>query len=185
MQRFWFYKVKEISFFFFQKSVGKVVQASIFLHYQMVLMIGFLDEGRTIIGNYYSMLLTSIWWRNVERRPGKLPKKVVFPQENAPARKCCYFNNSWFRVRITGTPSWFHPSIISFSNWKKSVHFLSTKKWWVGWWSWGGLVQNQIRSRGAAGVRSSKDILQKEEYVCWLSNFSYFYSRQNFFYTYF
>ena len=46
-----------------QKSAGKVL-ASVFWDYYGVIMIDFLDKGRTITGDYYSTLLTTLREKN-------------------------------------------------------------------------------------------------------------------------
>ena len=50
-------------------------------------MIDFLDKGRTITGDYYLTLLTTLRETIKEKRRGKLSKGVLFLQDNAPAHK--------------------------------------------------------------------------------------------------
>ena len=50
-------------------------------------MIDFLVQGRTITGDYYSTLLTTLREKIEEKRRGKLSKGVLFLQDNAPAHK--------------------------------------------------------------------------------------------------
>lgn len=69
-----------------QKSAGKVL-ASVFWDCHGVIMIDFLDKGRTITGDYYSTLLTTLRDKIKEKRRGKLSKGVLFLQDNAPAHK--------------------------------------------------------------------------------------------------
>lgn len=47
----------------------------------------FLDKGRTITGNYYSTVLTTLRKRIMERRRRKISKGMLFLQDNAPALK--------------------------------------------------------------------------------------------------
>ena len=45
------------------------------------------DKGRTITGDYYSTLLTTLQEKIKEKRRGKLSKDVLLLRDNAPAHK--------------------------------------------------------------------------------------------------
>ena len=83
-----------------QKSAGKVL-ASVFWDYDGVIMIDFLDKGRTITGDYYSTLLTTL--REKKNKKEKTRKAIqrcfVFAgQRPCTQISCCYAKNSLFRV---------------------------------------------------------------------------------------
>ena len=52
-----------------------------------ILFIDYLEKGKTIIGKYYSNLLTRLDEKIHEKRPSLQKKKIVFHQDNAPAHK--------------------------------------------------------------------------------------------------
>jgi histone-lysine N-methyltransferase SETMAR len=51
------------------------------------LVIDYLENGKTIIGEYYSNLLTRLDEKICEKRLGLQKKKIIFHQNNAPAHK--------------------------------------------------------------------------------------------------
>jgi [histone H3]-lysine36 N-dimethyltransferase SETMAR len=65
-------------------SAGKVM-ATIFWDSQGVILIDYLQKGRTITGQYYSDLLTRFDAVLKEKRPRLQRKKLLFHQDNAPA----------------------------------------------------------------------------------------------------
>ena len=65
-------------------SAGKVM-ATIFWDSQGVILIDYLEKGRTITGQYYSDLLTRFDAVLKEKRPRLQRKKVLFHHDNAPA----------------------------------------------------------------------------------------------------
>lgn len=67
-------------------SAGKVM-ASVFWDAKGILLIDYLQKGKTITGEYYSNLLTSLDKKIREKRPGLQKKKIIFHQDNAPAHK--------------------------------------------------------------------------------------------------
>jgi histone-lysine N-methyltransferase SETMAR len=69
-----------------QKSAGKVL-ASVFWDKDGIILLDFLEQGRTITGAYYSELLTKLHKKILEKRRGKLAKGVLFLQDNAPVHK--------------------------------------------------------------------------------------------------
>jgi histone-lysine N-methyltransferase SETMAR len=69
-----------------QKSAGKVL-ASVFWDKDGIILLYFLEQGRTITGAYYSELLNKLHKKIREKRRGKLAKGVLFLQDNAPAHK--------------------------------------------------------------------------------------------------
>lgn len=69
-----------------QKSAGKIL-ASVFWDKDGIILIDYLEQGRTITGAYYTELLTKLRKKIVEKRRGKLARGVLFLQDNAPAHK--------------------------------------------------------------------------------------------------
>jgi len=67
-------------------SAGKVM-ASVFCDAEGILFIDYLENGKTITGEYYSNLLTRLDEKNCEKRAGLQKKKIIFYQVNAPAHK--------------------------------------------------------------------------------------------------
>ena len=65
-------------------SAGKVM-ASIFWDSQGVIMIGYLEQGRTIIGTYYADEVRRQRQEIARKRRGKLTCGVVLLQDNVPA----------------------------------------------------------------------------------------------------
>lgn len=69
-----------------QKSAGKVL-ASVFWDSRGVIMVDYIEKGKSITGEYYSSLLTRLHKKIVETRDKKFSKEVLFLQDNAPAHK--------------------------------------------------------------------------------------------------
>lgn len=67
-------------------SAGKVM-ASVFWDAKGILLIDYLEKGKTITGQYYSNLLDQLDVKIREKRPGLKKKKIIFHQDNAPAHK--------------------------------------------------------------------------------------------------
>lgn len=67
-------------------SAGKVM-ASVFWDAKGILLIDYLEKGRTITGKYYSNLLDQLDAKIREKRPGLKKKKIIFHQDNAPVHK--------------------------------------------------------------------------------------------------
>jgi histone-lysine N-methyltransferase SETMAR len=68
------------------KSVKKVM-ASVFWDAKGILIINYLQTGKTITGEYYCSLLDQLDVKIREKRPGLTKKKIIFHQDNAPAHK--------------------------------------------------------------------------------------------------
>ena len=68
------------------QSAGKVV-ALVFWDAEDILFIDYLENGKTITGEYYSNLLTRLEEKICEKRPGLQKKKIIFHQDNSPATK--------------------------------------------------------------------------------------------------
>jgi histone-lysine N-methyltransferase SETMAR len=68
-------------------SAGSVM-ALVFWGAEGILFINYLEKGKTITREYYSILLTRLDEKIYEKRPG-LPKKkkIIFHQDSAPAHK--------------------------------------------------------------------------------------------------
>ncbi|CAK9833213.1 Histone-lysine N-methyltransferase SETMAR [Anthophora retusa] len=67
-------------------SAGKVM-ASVFWDAKGILLIDYLQTGKTITGEYYSNLLDQLHVKIREKRPGLAKKKIIFHQDNAPAHR--------------------------------------------------------------------------------------------------
>lgn len=67
-------------------SAGKVM-ASVFWDAKGILLIDYLEKGKTITGEYYANLLDRLDEEIRKRRPGLAKKKIIFHQDNAPAHK--------------------------------------------------------------------------------------------------
>lgn len=66
---------------------SKKVMASVFWDSKGILLIDYLQTGKTITGEYYSCLLDQLNSNICERRPSLAKKKIIFLQDNAPAHK--------------------------------------------------------------------------------------------------
>lgn len=69
-----------------QKSAKKVM-ASVFWDAKGILLVDYLQTGKTINSEYYCNLLDQLDAKIREKRPGLQKKKVIFHQDNAPAHK--------------------------------------------------------------------------------------------------
>lgn len=68
------------------KSAGKVM-VTVFWDAGGVLLVDFLEQGRTINGDYYASLLVQLRAAIIQKRRGKISKGVRLLQDNAPAHK--------------------------------------------------------------------------------------------------
>lgn len=66
------------------QSAGKVM-ASVFWDAKGILLIDYLDKGKTVTGQYYATLLVKLKAAIQEKRPGMAKKKILFHHDNAPA----------------------------------------------------------------------------------------------------
>lgn len=66
---------------------AKKVMASVFWDAHGVLLIDYLETGRTINSEYYCNLLHQLDAKIREKRPGLAKKKIIYLQDNAPAHK--------------------------------------------------------------------------------------------------
>ena len=64
---------------------SKKVMASVFWDAKGILLIDYLQTGKTITGEYYKNLLDQLDKKIREKRPGLLHKKIIYHQDNAPA----------------------------------------------------------------------------------------------------
>lgn len=69
-----------------QQWAGKVL-ATVFWDDHGIIMIDYLEKGKTITGEYYSSLLNRLNDVIKKKRPHLAKKKVLFHQDNAPAHK--------------------------------------------------------------------------------------------------
>ena len=65
-------------------SAGKIM-ASVFWDSEGVLMIGYLETGKTVTGVYYAELIRKLRSATKEKRRGKLSHGVLLHQDDAPA----------------------------------------------------------------------------------------------------
>jgi hypothetical protein len=78
------------------QSAGKVM-ASVLWDSKGILLIDYLQKGKTITGQYYTTLLEKLKTAIQEKRPGMAKKKVLFHHDNAPS--------NFLRIhRIRGSP---------------------------------------------------------------------------------
>ena len=68
------------------KSAGKVM-ASILWDAEGVLLVDYLEKGKTITGAYYASLLKQLREKIKQMRRGKLTRGVLFHQDNASVHK--------------------------------------------------------------------------------------------------
>jgi len=68
-------------------SAGKVM-ASVFWDSEGVLMIDYLERGKTVTSVYYAELIRKLRSAIKEKRRGKLSHGVLLHQDNAPAHTC-------------------------------------------------------------------------------------------------
>jgi [histone H3]-lysine36 N-dimethyltransferase SETMAR len=62
--------------------------ASVFWDSKGILLIDYLQTGKTITGEYYTNLLDQLNANIRQKRPGLEKKKIIFHQDNAPVHKC-------------------------------------------------------------------------------------------------
>jgi len=86
-------------------SAGKVM-ATIFWDAKGVILMDFLEKGRTITGQYYSELLDRFDKKLKETRPHVTKKKVLFHHDNAPAHSSGVFAAKLHELRYELLP---HP----------------------------------------------------------------------------
>ncbi|UYV70650.1 hypothetical protein LAZ67_8000166 [Cordylochernes scorpioides] len=67
-------------------SAGKV-KVSVFWDSEGVLLLDFLNKGQTITDNYYANLVKQLREAIKEKRRGKLSRKIVYHQDNAPSHR--------------------------------------------------------------------------------------------------
>lgn len=67
-------------------SAGKVM-ASVFWDAKGILLLNYLEKGKTINSQYYVSLLDQLDDKIREKQPGLRKKKIIFLQDNAPAHK--------------------------------------------------------------------------------------------------
>jgi hypothetical protein len=60
---------------------------SVFWDAEGILFIDYLEKGKTITREYYSNLLTRLYKKIREKRPGSQKKKIIFNQDHATAHK--------------------------------------------------------------------------------------------------
>jgi histone-lysine N-methyltransferase SETMAR len=64
--------------------------ASVLWDAEGILFVDYLEQGKTITGEYYSNLLTRVDEKIREERPGLQKKGIIFHQDNAPAHKSVF-----------------------------------------------------------------------------------------------
>ncbi|UYV67322.1 hypothetical protein LAZ67_5000223 [Cordylochernes scorpioides] len=67
-------------------TAGKVM-VSVFWDSEGVLLLDFLNKGQTITGNYYANFVKQLREAIKEKRSGKLSRKIVYHQDNAPSHR--------------------------------------------------------------------------------------------------
>ena len=67
-------------------SAGKVM-ASVFWDADGIILVDYLEKGRTLTGQYYASLLWQLRANLIKKRHGKVTRGVLYHQDNAPAHK--------------------------------------------------------------------------------------------------
>ena len=67
-------------------SAGKVM-ASVFWDADGIILVDYLEKGRTVTGQYYASLLWQLRANLIKKRHGKVTRGVLYHQDNAPAHK--------------------------------------------------------------------------------------------------
>ncbi|UYV72817.1 hypothetical protein LAZ67_10000876 [Cordylochernes scorpioides] len=67
-------------------TAGKVM-VSVFWDSEGILFLNFLNKGQTITGDYYANLVKQLREAIKEKRRGKLSRKIVYHQDNAPSHR--------------------------------------------------------------------------------------------------
>lgn len=86
-------------------SAGKVM-ATVFWDAQGVILIDFLQKGKTINGNYYATLLHQLHQEIKTKRPHLAKKKILFHHDNAPAHSSAIATTKLVELRYEILP---HP----------------------------------------------------------------------------
>ncbi|XP_015432649.1 PREDICTED: histone-lysine N-methyltransferase SETMAR-like [Dufourea novaeangliae] len=87
------------------RSAGKVM-ASVFWDAKGILLIDYLQKGKTVTGQYYGMLLDKLKAAIRENRPGMAKKKVLFHHDNAPAHSSAIAQEKLSKLKFEILP---HP----------------------------------------------------------------------------
>lgn len=103
MNTLWFSKAYEICL---QRFVGRVL-TSVFSDCQGIILIDFIDNGRTVTSHYNPTLLSPR--KNCEEKTPKVAQRwfAFAGQYSCTQIACCYANNSRFRVQMFRTPPLF------------------------------------------------------------------------------
>ena len=83
------------------------VMASVFWDVKGVLLIDYLEHGKTVTGQYYAALLDRLKSAIQEKRPGMAKKKVLFLHDNAPAHSSVVAQQKLAELRFEILP---HPA---------------------------------------------------------------------------
>lgn len=86
-------------------SAGKVM-ATVFWDSKGIILIDYLEKGKTITGQYYADLLDRFNAKLREKRPHLSKKKVLFHHDNAPAHSSAIATAKWVELRYELLP---HP----------------------------------------------------------------------------
>lgn len=87
------------------QSAGKVM-ATVFWDSQGIILIDYLEKGRTITGQYYCDLLDTFDAALKAKRPHLKKKKILFHHDNAPAHSCRLATEKLHQLRYELLP---HP----------------------------------------------------------------------------
>lgn len=79
------------------RSAGKVM-ATVFWDGKGVILIDYLEKGKTITGKYYAALLDRFDTELKKNRPGLARKKVLFHHDNAPAHRAAVAKAKLFQL---------------------------------------------------------------------------------------
>lgn len=114
------------------QSAGKVM-ASVFWDAKGILLIDYLEKGRSITGQYYATLLDQLKAAIKRKRPGMAKKKVLFHMDNAPAHSSATVQQKLTELKFEIVP---HPPYSpdlapsDFHLFLKLKTFLAGKRFW-------------------------------------------------------
>ena len=109
-------------------SAGKVM-ATVFWDSQGVILIDYIEKGKTITGAYYSSLLDRLKTELQEKRPRLAHKKVLFHHDNAPAHSSGVVAAKLMELRFQLVP---HPPYSPDLAPSDYYLFPNMKKWLAG-----------------------------------------------------
>lgn len=109
-------------------SAGKVM-ATVFWDARGIILIDYLEKGKTITGTYYASLLDQLIEKIKEKRPHMTKKKVLFLQDNAPSHTSAVATAKLVQLKFEMVP---HPPYSPDLSPSDYFLFPNMKKWLGG-----------------------------------------------------